>query len=224
MKKTFLALALALASSFQAGAAQILFQGSPTESISATVSRSEPNLLKVEGRKIKRIYGTEGLFTVTPEAETGAAWLKPLTDKPLMSVFITDDTGQHFKILLKVEDIPAETLILRGRDEHVKNMGSLKDEPRNDLLVNFVKALHDGEGDPKNTVIPLWKGVRFELVKVLELHSLTGSSFLLSNTSEKQIVIDEREFYRDGVQAVSVKKPALEPGETTQVFVISEEE
>lgn len=222
MKKTFLA--LALASSFQAGAAQILFQGSPTESISATVSRNEPNLIKVEGRKIRRIYGTEGLFTVTPEAETGAAWFKPMTDKPAISVFITDDTGQHFKILLKVEDIPAETLILRGKDEHVKNLGSLKNEPRNDLLINIVKALHDGEGDAKNTVIPLWKGVRFELVKVLELYNLTGSSYWLTNTSEKQIVIDEREFYRDGVQAVAVKKPSLEPGETTQVFVISEEE
>ncbi|MDP1942085.1 MAG: type-F conjugative transfer system secretin TraK, partial [Gallionella sp.] len=88
MNRICLALAL-LASSVQAGAAQVLFQASPTESTTATVSRNEPNLLKVDGRKIKRIHGAEGLFTVTPEQDTGVAWLKPLTDKPLMSIFIT---------------------------------------------------------------------------------------------------------------------------------------
>jgi len=63
--KICLVLAL-LGSSFQAGAAQILPQASPTESTTATVSRNEPNLFKVDGRKIKRIHGTEGMFTVTP--------------------------------------------------------------------------------------------------------------------------------------------------------------
>ena len=69
MKKIFLVSAL-LVSSFQCLAAQILYQGSPTESTTATVSRNEPNLITVDGRKIKRIYGAEGLFTVTPEPET----------------------------------------------------------------------------------------------------------------------------------------------------------
>ena len=129
MNKICLALAL-LASSFQAGAEQVLLQGSPTESTTAIVSRNEPNLFRIDGRKIRRIYGTEGLFTVTAEAETGVAWLKPLTDKPMMSVFITDDTGQHFKLLLKVEDIPAETIIIRGKGEHDRNVAvSLKNEP-----------------------------------------------------------------------------------------------
>ena len=81
MNKICTALAFLLASSFQVEAAQILVQSSPTESTVAVVSRNEPNLFQIEGRKIKRIYGTEGLFTVTPEADTGVAWLKPLTDK-----------------------------------------------------------------------------------------------------------------------------------------------
>src|SRR3989304_1150014 len=130
-----LVLALLL-SSFQAAAAQILFQESPSESTTATVSRNEPNLLKVEGRKIKRIYGTEGLFTVTPEQDTGVAWLKPSTDKALMSIFITDDTGQHYKLLLKVEDIPAETIIIRGSKGHAPQSSGVKNEPRNEEIMS----------------------------------------------------------------------------------------
>lgn len=224
MNKTCLALAL-LASSFQAGAEQVLLQGSPTEPTTAIVSRNEPNLFRIEGRKIRRIYGTEGLFTVTPEAETGVAWLKPLTDKPMMSIFMTDDSGQHFKLLLKVEDIPAETIVIRGKGEHARKVAiGLKNEPRNEEILGAIMALHAGEGDPRNEVIPLWKGVRFELVRLIELSGLRAESYLLTNTSVKQIVMDERELYREGVLAVSFERPVLEAGESTPVFVISEAE
>ena len=211
-----------LVNSFQAEAAQILFQGSPTESTTATVSRNEPNLLKVDGRKIKRVYGTEGMFTVTPEQDTGVAWLKPITDKPLMSIFITDDTGQHYKLLLKVEDIPAETIIIRDSKGHVQQSSGIKNEPRNEEILSTIMALHDGEGDPKSELIPLWKGIKFELVRTLDLRGLRGEAYQLTNTSDKQVVMDEREFYRDGVQAVSIEKIVLETGDSTAVFVLSE--
>ena len=216
-----MALAL-LVNSFQAGAAQILFQGSPTESTTATVSRNEPNLLKVDGRKIKRVYGTEGMFTVTPEQDTGVAWLKPTTDKPLMSIFITDDTGQHYKLLLKVEDIPAETIIIRDSKGHTHQSMGIKNEPRNEEILSTIMALHDGEGDLKSELIPLWKGIKFELVRTLDLRGLRGEAYKLTNTSDKQVVMDEREFYRDGVQAVSIEKIVLETGDSTAVFVLSE--
>ena len=211
-----------LVNSFQAEAAQILFQGSPTESTTATVSRNEPNLLKVDGRKIKRVYGTEGMFTVTPEQDTGVAWLKPTTDKPLMSIFITDDTGQHYKLLLKVEDIPAETIIIRDSKGHAQQSRGSENEPRNEEILSTIMALHDGEGDPKSELIPLWKGIKFELVRTLDLRGLRGEVYQLTNTSDKQVVMDEREFYRDGVQAVSIEKIVLETGDSTAVFVLSE--
>ena len=211
-----------LVNSFQAEAAQILFQGSPTESTTATVSRNEPNLLKVDGRKIKRVYGTEGMFTVTPEQDTGVAWLKPTTDKPLMSIFITDDTGQHYKLLLKVEDIPAETIIIRDSKGHAQQARGSKNEPRNEEILSTIMALHDGEGDPKSELIPLWKGIKFELVRTLDLRGLRGEAYRLTNTSDKQVVVDEREFYRDGVQAVSIETIVLETGDSTAVFVLSE--
>lgn len=211
-----------LVNSFQAEAAQILFQGSPTESTTATVSRNEPNLLKVDGRKIKRVYGTEGMFTVTPEQDTGVAWLKPTTDKPLMSIFITDDSGQHYKLLLKVEDIPAETIIIRDSKGHAQQSRSSKNEPRNEEILSTIMALHDGEGDPKSELIPLWKGIKFELVRTLDLRGLRGEAYRLTNISDKQVVMDEREFYRDGVHAVAIEKIVLETGDSTAVFVLSE--
>lgn len=221
MKKIFLVSAL-LISSIQCDAAQILFQGSPTESTTAIVSRNEPNLITVEGRKIRRIYGAEGMFTITPEADTGSAWLKPLVDKPAMSAYITDEDGQHYKLLLKVEDIPAETIIVKGRGVGTASLMNKKNEPRNDEILNTVVALFNDEGDEKHEQIPLWKGTYFELVRAVDLRGIHGEKFELKNTSDKNIVMDEREFYKNGVLAVTIENPTLLPSESTQIIVISE--
>lgn len=224
MKKIFLVLALLL-NSFHSLAAQMIYQGSPADSTTATVSRHEPNLIIVDGRKIRRIHGAEGAFTITPEADTGSAWLKPLVDKPLMSAYITDEDGQHYKLLLKVEDIPAETIIVKARGATgIPSAMSKKNEPRNDDIINTTVALFNGYGDSKHDIIPLWKGTRFELVKILELRGVRGEAYILTNTSDKQIVMDEREFYRNGVQSVTVEKATLEAGQSTRVIVISEGE
>jgi len=85
-------------------------------------------------------------------------------------------------------------------------------------------ALYDGEGDAKSEIIPLWKGVRFELVRRMDLTGLRGETYRLTNQSDKQIVMDEREFYRPDVQAVSITKPVLRAGESTAIYIISEGE
>jgi len=183
-------------------------------------------LVTVDGRKIRRIYGAEGLFTVKPEPDTGAAWIKPISDKPMMSAYITDEEGQHYKLLLKVEDVPAETIIVKGRG--VSSVSSLlmskKNEPRNDDILNTTIALFNGDGDSKHDTIPLWKGTRFELVKVVELRGIRGETYILTNISDNQIIMDEREFYRNGVQSVTIESSTLEAGQSTRIFIVSEVE
>lgn len=224
MKTIFLVLALLL-SSFQSQAAQVIYQGSPTESTTAVVSRHEPNLITIEGRKIRRIYGAEGLFTIRSELDTGAAWIKPTADKPMMSAFVTDEDGQHYKLLLKVEDVPAETIIIKGRGATSGSLAmSKKSEPRNNDILNTTLALFMGEGDSKHDTIPLWKDTRFELVKVFELRGIRGETYILTNLSDKQIIMDEREFYRSGVQSVTIESATLDAGESTRIIVVSEVE
>lgn len=225
MKKIFLVSALLLLNSIPGQAAQVSFQDSPTEAKVVKVSRHEPNLITVDGRKIRRIYGAEGFFTIKPEADTGAAWLKPISDKPMMSAYITDEDGQHYKLLLQVEDIPAETITIKA---HITRGGmplmNNKNEARNDDIINTTVALFNGYGDSKHSIIPLWKGTRFELVKIIELRGIRGEVYVLTNISKKQIVMDEREFYRRGVQSVTIESATLEAGESTRIIVVSEVE
>lgn len=203
-------------------------EGNPDDGLIATVSRSEPNLIRVEGRKIRRIQGVEGEFVITPDKDTGAAYLKPNTDKPIFSVFVADDAGRHWKLMLKVADVPAETLVIRDRDQkRAEGKAFLPDEPRNAAIRRVLLALsRDAEPEDMTArdsleIIPLWNEARFVLVKTLE-GTLIGEKYQLTNVSNSRMIIDERELYRRGVLAVMVESLELEPGEATNIMVVLE--
>ncbi|WP_205617454.1 TraK domain-containing protein [Pelomicrobium methylotrophicum] len=218
-------MATLLLGSLESGAVQVL-QGRPDETLSAMVSRGEPTMIRVEGRKIRRIFGAEGEFTVSADRETGVAFIRPAADKEVFSAFVADDTGRTWKLLLSVSDVPAETIVLRDRSAHAKGDRNARDESRNREIKRLILALESGGEDQGvrevNEIVPLWKEAMFVLVKVVD-GPLRGEKYMLTNVSDKPMVIDERELYRRGVVAVSVERPELKPAETTAVYVVVSE-
>lgn len=217
--------ALLLLASLDAGAAQVL-QGRPDDTLAASLSRSEPTLIRIEGHRIRRVFGAEGDFDVKADKDAGTAFVKPTTDKPALSAYVADDAGRTWKLLLSLTDGPADSIVIRGRAGESYGKRTGKDSARNLEIKRVVLALDgDGETDMEvraaNELVPLWKEAMFVLVKVVQ-GPLKGEKYHLSNTSDKPMVIDERELYRRGVVAVSVEKAELKPAETTAVYVISE--
>ena len=228
MIRTRLALATLLVSVASSGFAAQFLEGSPDDALVATVSGNEPNLIRVDGRKIRRIQGVEGEFLVSADRETGAAYLKPTTDKPQFSVFVADDAGRHWKLLLSIADIPAETLVIRDRSRvSAQGRAFLADEPRNTAIRRVLLALardvipEDMSASERLEIVPLWNEARLVLVRTLD-GILRGEKYQLTNVSTTRMVIDERELYRRGVLAVMVDTLALEPGEATNVMVVLE--
>ncbi|MDP1904202.1 MAG: type-F conjugative transfer system secretin TraK [Pseudomonadota bacterium] len=217
-------MAILLSISLDAHAAQVV-AGKPDDTQAASVSRAEPTLIRVEGQRIRHIFGAKGDFTVTPDKDAGTAYLKPTTEKQSISAFVSDDAGRTWKLLLSITDGPSDSIIIKGKlDSTSKPAGH--DLARVQAIKRVLLALEsDKETDMEtrvvNALVPLWQESLFVLVKVLD-GSLKGEKYLLTNTSAKPMVIDERELYRRGVVAVSVEKPHLGPAETTAVYVISE--
>ena len=50
--------------------------------------------------------------------------------------------------------------------------------------------------------------------------AMVGDRFTLTNVSDRTLILDEREFYRNGVLAVTVFKHQVEPGTSTPVWVL----
>ncbi|MFZ5510359.1 MAG: TraK domain-containing protein [Pseudomonadota bacterium] len=217
--------AILLLASLDAVAAQVL-QGRPDDTLAASLSRSEPTLIRIEGHRIRRVFGAEGDFDVKADKDAGAAFVKPTTDKPAFSAYVADDAGRTWKLLLSLTDGPADSIVIKGRGGESAGKRPGKDSARNLEIKRVVLALDaDGETDMEsrvaNELVPLWKEALFVLVKIVQ-GPLRGEKYQLSNASDKPMVIDERELYRRGVVAVSIEKSELKPAETTAVYVISE--
>jgi len=214
-----------LVASFSASAAQVLV-GKPDDTLSARVSRAEPTLIRIDGHRVRRIFGAEGEFAVTADKEAGTAYIKPSTDKSTLSLFVSDESGRTWKLLLSVIDGPSDSITIKSRSISGAVTAQGRDVPRNQLIKRVLLSLQsegDGEFDFRvtNEIVPLWSEALFVLTKVID-GPLKGEKYQLTNTSANLMVLDERELYRRHVVAVSIAKPQLSPGESTDVFVLSE--
>lgn len=190
------------------------------------VSRSEPTLIRVDGQRIRRIFGAEDDFTVSSDKETGTAYLKPAQEKQAFTAFVADDAGRTWKLLLSVADGPSDSIIIKSTVGLAAVSRSGRDSSRLQAIKRVVLALESDrdvgvETRAVNEIVPLWQESMFVRVKVID-GPLSGEKYLLTNTSKALMVVDERELYRRGVVAVSVEKPHLAPAETTAIYVISE--
>ena len=214
-----------LAASCSVNAAQVLV-GKPDDTLTASVSRSEPTLIRIDGHRVRRIFGAEGEFAITADKDAGTAFIKPSTDKPTITLFVSDENGRTWKLLLAVTDGPSDSITIKGRSTGNPVQPQGKDAPRNQQIKRVLLALQsDSETDmdvrATNEIVPLWTEALFVQTKVVN-GPLKGEKYQLTNTSESPMVIDERELYRRQVVAIAVGKPQLAPGEHTEVFVISE--
>lgn len=221
-------MATLLLSSLDTLAAQIL-HGRPDETLTASISRSEPTLIRIDGRQIRRIFGVEGDFVVTPDKESGTAYLKPTTDKQAISVFVSDDSGRTWKLVLLGVDGPSDTIVIKPKKEGKNAGGAGRDASRNQIIKRVILALdsaQDAEMELRETndIVPLWKEAMFVRKMIVDGSGFTGEKYLLTNVSSAEMVIDERELYRPGVVAVAIEKPVIKPAETTTVYVVSEGE
>lgn len=207
-----------------ASASQTL-TGKPDETLAASVSRAEPTLVRVDGQRIRRVFGAEGDFMVTPDPDTGAAYIKPTTDKAAFTAFVTDDAGRTWKLLLASTDGVSDSIVIKAARGSGDPKAEGRDFARNQSIKRAILQIDSNDDDSGarnvNEVVPLWDESIFVLTRVIE-GPFRGEKYRLTNVSAKPMIIDEREIYRRGVVAISIERPTLNPGESTSVIVISE--
>lgn len=191
-----------------------------------------------------------GRIVVIPDEEDGEIYIRPTDagTRPI-KIDLRTDRGK-FSLLLQPVDIPGDTLILRSRgvalapgspaliqasdmtqtSSGTGTQNTTAPIARSSSHVRAVKAMTlamageevpaDVEVRPANQTVVLWRESRFVLTSTYVSRELVGETYELSNVSASDMVIDEREFYRDGVQSVSVKYHQLAPGAKTAVWIV----
>lgn len=223
LKNSLFALGLLVASG---GDAAQYIEGVDGKAAVARISIRELTLIKVEGGRIQRIRHNPGEIAVEADNDRGEVYIKPLAGgtKPINIFVVTEKST--FPIIAQAVDVPAESIIIRDRGN--RNVHNEPTSPYVRAIKNVLLAV-TAENPPSgyeirsfNTPVPLWKETRFILQRSLVGTVWVADHYVLSNITNQQLVLEEQEFFRAGVAAVSVEQLTLSPGEATSVFIIRE--
>lgn len=195
------------------------------------ISAHEQNRLAIEGRRIASVVPSQkGLITAIKDEALGALYftLSSETYHGSITLFVSDEQGATYKLIMHPKSIPGTEIILQPT---INGPRSLKAGGHAGTYQNQIKDLvafmaeegkqHSVDVVRVNREIKLWKESRFIfLEKYLGINGVIGEKYRLTNISPSEMRIEEQEFYRDGILAVSVEKLALASGESTHVFII----
>lgn len=171
---------------------------------------------------------------------------KPGEKGPLRPVKITLKTTRgKYSLLLMPDDIPGDTIIVEPKGLAINfakgSKASVQPAPATSVpeqiqtdkssshirkLKAFVLAMVSRQQPGNMEVVPageevgLWKEAKFVLVEKWVGEDWVGDRYNLTNVSTSPLVMDEREFYRQGVVGVSIRLHDLQPGESTEVYIV----
>ncbi|HNH90349.1 MAG TPA: type-F conjugative transfer system secretin TraK [Thiobacillaceae bacterium] len=183
-----------------------------------------------EGR-IQSWHALKGRLAIEKNARTGQIYVRPLDRGEPASLFLTADSGATYALTLQPVDMPAESLILKDSARRAaKPSVAEQADPRQRLVKELALMMAadrlppDMEVRERGESLRLWQGSRFVHLRSWLGAAVVADLFQLTNTGNAELRVAEAELFRAGVLAVGMENHALNPGETTRVFVIRQRE
>lgn len=231
-KKFFLAAAFALAS-LNASALQTV---DPVEGQNSFVkiSAKETTRLYIDGGKIRSLIATDGELTVEKDDDRGQLFVRPVVLNKPINVRVIASSGTTYNLVMQAVDIPQEDIVIREpfnvRSERnvAAGAGGKKGAASGmDRTVRSLVAAMALEEPPSNVEVratkqefSLWENTYFVMIAVYNERELVGEKYVLTNTGKAPMRLVEQELYRKGVVAVAIENMQLDPGQSTNIYVV----
>lgn len=178
-----------------------------------------------------------GELVLECDKDKGEVYIRPVgkSSKPI-NLFVSSSQATY-TLLLHRSDTPADTIVIRDPSARLLKPDNTNPSPSGPSA-NHIRAMKallvamasdrvppDVRVEEVNRLVPLWLEARLSLMRRYEGRGLVGEKYLLQNISPTLMVLAEQEFDREGAQVmgVSIENHNLQPGETTNVFVIRQE-
>lgn len=232
-------------------AAEQHFQLKPGSTVTVEVSAKEPNRVAIDGGRVHQFFGGEGRFAVETDAANGQIFVRLIgasreidlpggasikqTHKDPASLFVVDEKGRTYTLVLNPADKPAENILITPvlPDESLK----VKPQPRqewrtmawtervSDVVMAMARNNHDAGYDARvlNQPMDLLPGVDETLVARYESDDVIGEELRIHNPSEEEVRLLEALFQgAPGTVAIAIEDHILRPGAGTRVFIVKE--
>lgn len=217
------------------------------DSVSATVSSDELTRFSMaDGGRISRIWGPDDRFIIEPDKDSGQVFMRLLDErKDPFSVFVKDDAGATYTVLIKPAAMPADSVVLQaqgGDGNGAANAPSLRDVQRYAPASNasgreynwistakrLLRAMAMGTLSVDVPPEALDENLNTSLsgnLRLTERYQIEGfTAEVLTFTASADQYLDEREFGladSQQAQAVAIEKNTLKNGDATHIYRVT---
>ena len=195
--------------------------------IEAFISADSMNRLAVANDRITQIFGDEGTFESQHDDITGQIFLKPTAENgtKILSVTIITENGQTQDLVLKPRGKRPATVILKKSAEVADEKIPLdKGLPYVEQMMVVLKQAVSGqlplkEGESISREAP--EGYQISYKSSYQCANGSVHVFEVKNTTETDIQIDDKLFFRPGDRALAIRASLLRKGAATEMYVLS---
>lgn len=229
---TFVVALLVGTSGIQNALAQQVLRMKDGDTQGARIAKHEVSRVAVNGARVRSVVGSRGDFEIQVDRDIGQIFIRPLGGMPIVApinIFLTDDQGNTYGLILTAEDIPGESILIVGKQVTKTEQTQERNTPYKslikDLMVEMATNKLDSDGYEVEEVgsrIPIWREAELTLERVWRGDTLVGERYSLVNITNSELRLDEHEFMRRGVLAIAIDNHALLPKQATGVYVIRE--
>jgi conjugal transfer pilus assembly protein TraK len=193
------------------------------------ISAKELTRIAVENGKLVSLIASDGELVVEKDADRGQIFIRPLVLNKPINVRLITGAGGTYSVVMQAVDIPQEDVVIRdpaGKKGERSAGGEQKATSHSAALKALVAQMANPEqssiADVKqmNQEVSLWENSKFFLTAVYTARGLVGEKYRLHNTGKERLRLVEQELFRKGVVAVAIENLNLDPGQSTNVYVI----
>jgi len=201
------------------------------ETAFARIAADDLTRIALADGRIQSWHALKGRLAIEKNTLTGQIYVRPLDRGGPASLFLTSDSGATYALTLQPVDMPAESLILKDPARQAAKPSMAEQADSRQRLVKELALMMaadtlpgDMEVRERGENLRLWQGSRFVHLRSWLGTAVVADLFQLTNTGNAELRVAEAELFRPGVFAVGVENHALNPGESTRVFVIRQRE
>lgn len=199
------------------------------------ISAKETTRIAIEGGKIRSLIATDGEITAEKDDDRGQIFIRPVVLNKPINVRIIAGSGATYNLVMQAVDIPQEDIVIKepfsarmdraeragvGTNRRVAAGGVPKAVRSLVASMALEEAPSSVDVRPSNQEFALWENTRFVMTAVYNERELIGEKYVLTNTGKTSIRLVEQELYRKGVVGVAIENMQLDPGQSTNIYVV----
>jgi type-F conjugative transfer system secretin TraK len=195
------------------------------QSLFIDLSLKNLNLIKFPSGGV-RVYTSSKLLDIKlDEGNVFVKFMEGELPSP-QEVFFVTPSGVYSMILIPKE-MPAQTVIVRISEGELSD--ALSWETSHSYIAGLkelIKAMYEGKPPRGFSVkevgqeVSRWGEVKTVLKQIYAGATLQGEIYELINVSKEPVRFVEKEFYEEGILAVSIDRHELKPAEKTEVYLV----